>query len=456
MQFRFPLDRGAGWLQPVPTSTSSDMESPPATPISPNNPQGQGGSIDRRRENGHGSSHVSPCAAEKAPENHCWPILSTRPPRPLTGTLHLERDGSSRPPQYGSGGWSVVYKAMYYENQPSGTGDQTLGLPSPPPSPRNVTSGTAGARVVAVKAPLPHHLENPEAVIFREAQILNYIQPSPPGSNTSGPETAHVVAFLGYEPCLRAAVMEAVPLTLAEFSRTRGETARASLTTDNMAVPVVGDEQWFTFASGLIAGLAYLRRLKVVHGDIKPANVLLRPRSGEQADVFDAVYCDFSSSHVLEDGLTPPPISAVTPDYAAPELLNAFHKRPGSGPPVANFASDVFALGATLLVPAVGHDIYAGTSSRMQKLTLALRGNPLGQVRCMDQASRVRPGGLVDRVVRDALVGIPEDRLDPCIWHSWMVEEGERRKEKQRRMGRQASSSRPELLDVMLAFKDLE
>lgn len=69
-----------------------------------------------------------------------------------------------------------------------------------------------------------------------------------------------------------------------------------------------------------LAGLAALHRQRIVHGDIKPANIMLK-RSG------NAKLIDMGSAFELDD---PPPNRACTPAYAAPEVLEGSSCTPRS------------------------------------------------------------------------------------------------------------------------------
>jgi serine/threonine protein kinase len=69
-----------------------------------------------------------------------------------------------------------------------------------------------------------------------------------------------------------------------------------------------------------LAALAALHRQRVVHGDIKPANIMLK-RTGH------AKLIDMGSAFELDD---PPPNRACTPAYAAPEVLEGASCTPRS------------------------------------------------------------------------------------------------------------------------------
>jgi serine/threonine-protein kinase len=69
-----------------------------------------------------------------------------------------------------------------------------------------------------------------------------------------------------------------------------------------------------------LAALAALHRERIVHGDIKPANIMLK-RTGH------AKVIDMGSAFELDD---PPPNRACTPAYAAPEVLEGASCTPRS------------------------------------------------------------------------------------------------------------------------------
>lgn len=282
------------------------------------------------------------------------------------------------------------------------------------------------------------------------------------------------MAFHGYDISQSSLVLEAVPLSLETHAIAAAKAARLALSTKNMFDPVIGPAEWAHLAAKLIDGLAFLHSARCVHGDIKPANILLRPSS---TFPFPApLYCDFSSSHIshhplctatansktlaatseeshdVEDefsstddddhaadgeGNNNPknmkinkkklkeeggerekeeeiePVSAVTPDYASPELLSALH----SGKATATQASDVFALATTLVMAAIGQSPYY-SAGRMEvlKLAMAKEGRPLDFAQGGENASRVMKGKLVDKVVREGLVRDVGGRSNVWKW----------------------------------------
>ncbi len=88
-----------------------------------------------------------------------------------------------------------------------------------------------------------------------------------------------------------------------------------------------------------LAGLAALHRQRIVHGDIKPANIMLK-RSG------NAKLIDMGSAFELDD---PPPNRACTPAYAAPEVLEGASCTP---------RSDLASLGYVLIEMLAGQPCF--------------------------------------------------------------------------------------------------
>ena len=315
-----------------------------------------------------------------APANdHAVLLSSDVYPKALPGRYQLHKDPERDQAciEFGRGAWSVVYEASYWQE---GKGSVPI--------------------VVAVKAPLKTTLEDAKPVLRKEARILSYLH-----SQRGGSAQRYVVPFLGFDAASSALVCRALPLTLGAFSAEETRAHAGAVATKSMVNPVVGSAQWLHFARHLAHGLAFLHSHGIVHGDVKPANVLLQPSTDAVgAPRWDPVFCDFSSSRVEECGSeVVEEISAVSTAYTAPELLEAFHgrARDSSKQAIATRAADVFALAATLLVPATGQELYAAPGlSSMQTLMYARAGRPLDFARQTEQGcARVKKGGLVDRVL---------------------------------------------------------
>ncbi len=104
-----------------------------------------------------------------------------------------------------------------------------------------------------------------------------------------------------------------------------------------------------TIAQDIVAGLHYLHGLNFLHRDIKPANVLFNARrQAKLADFGCAIEAQYA--HSIE--------SVGTLLYFAPELAFAYRYNTGF---FYSHATDIFALGITLLELVLGKDPYPET-----------------------------------------------------------------------------------------------
>lgn len=100
---------------------------------------------------------------------------------------------------------------------------------------------------------------------------------------------------------------------------------------------------------GCLAALAALHRDEIVHGDIKPSNIMLK-RSGT------AKIIDIGSAFRLDD---PPPVRTCTPTYAAPEVLEGCEH---------TARSDLASLGYVLIEMLSGRRPFEGKESYAELL----------------------------------------------------------------------------------------
>ena len=145
----------------------------------------------------------------------------------------------------------------------------------------------------------------------------------------------------------------------------------------------------------LASALAHAHQRGIVHGDLKPANVLIR-NDGEPALI------DFNLSQMIDDG--PRRWSGGTLAYMAPEQLTALaNHKPGTALPQA----DIYALGLMMFEIIEGRLPFAGPFSSAEADLLAASRNRTGelvfqQVRAVDEGLR--------RIVERCLAARPEDR----------------------------------------------
>ena len=337
------------------------------------------------------------------------PPESTKGPRVLEfpHDITLRHDAKGFLIELGRGVWSVVHEATSaWSVAPSPT------VSTPPLSPVSPNS------VLAVKSP---SRRDAHPVLEEEARIMTRLLHVPE-------KEKYVVPFHGFVSPTHSIVMTAIPLTLSSFITKQATVARETFSTRTMFQPVLGKSEWLNLAKGLALGLEWLHdKAQVIHGDIKPHNILINPSNASLQDpqialsfeTADMLYADFSSSReVATDEVWPAkPVSALTPPYAAPEFLSLASVR--SSNVLSSAASDVFSLAVTLVAASTGDLLlYPGTSS-MQRLALAQDGHRvLEHVRSGHNGSRIPRNGAADMILKPAVVKAPEDRIKPGPWAS--------------------------------------
>lgn len=322
----------------------------------------------------------------------------------FTDDLDICRDEKERPIEFGRGAWSIVYKAR---STPTIDGP----MHTPPSSPASIS------RIYAVKAPLRR---DARPVLQAEALTLTRL------NLTRGAER-FVVPFHGYHSDMEALVMSAVPLALSTYIEDQADLARKRPPSNaTMFDPVQGPASWRDMARKLISGLAWLHNTAgVIHGDIKPHNLLLRPIQADEPGVeagefpYEPLLADFSSAIDVPTNDSPDTAreiySAFTPPFTAPELLSLASLKSGTATPSP--ASDVFSLAATLVAAATGDLLLYPGSNNMQRLAMARDGHQiLNFTRSGPGAARVPRRGFVESFVQPAIAKDPAQRIEAKEW----------------------------------------
>lgn len=239
---------------------------------------------------------------------------------------------------------------------------------------------TADKTVYALKCPRG---QPARTVLRHEARILTHL------ADSRG-YREHVVAFHGYmieDDCI---LLDCIDLSLQDWVSSNGRVTRLPQNSPGLGLR--------DLTLQLVNGLTFLHRHGVVHGDIKPGNILLSTEAG--APGFRAVYCDFSASRLVGTDAVASD-AAGTYDYMAPELFSL-----ASAEADTTFASDVYALGMTVIHSGLGQSPYSGLPNVYLQRAMAMRGEVLSVV------SGAWWQALVEGAVRKA----SRDRWDTAEW----------------------------------------
>ncbi|MCJ1469165.1 hypothetical protein MMC07_007798 [Pseudocyphellaria aurata] len=330
------------------------------------------------------------------PKDQTKPEWKNLQPRSYPGRYQLLGSDSAGFQEFGRGAWSVVFKAIEIEAEITNT--SLMSSTSPP-----FSFAQDGIHAdLAIKAP---SRRDAREVLEKEARMLTYLQ------SFSG-VSDYLVPFYGFDPAQSSLILGPISLNLEMHVKEAGSTSCITTSTKAMFDPIIGTAKWAHLALRLIDGLVFLHNANCVHGDIKPANILLH--DSYPSEFLIPLFCDFSSSRVVcgetEDEIEH--VSAITTDFASPELLSSFRSDAGA---IVTPASDVFALATTLLMAAIGESPYAGASIEAQKLTMAKEGRPLEFARNGNSASRIMRGKMVEKVLMGALEKV-ENRSTAAEW----------------------------------------
>ncbi len=330
--------------------------------------------------------------------------------------VEVARDSANRPQLFGQGAWSKVYRATVRQWNTVSSASSPDSILTPPPSPQ-----ISASLLVAVKSPLSNASQT---VLRNEAITLSHL-------TRTGLHENFIIPFYGYVTSSSSLVLAPVQLSLSDHIDSHARLARAQLPQRDYANPVLGLGSWLGLADKIITALAWLHDVGgVVHGDIKPGNILLSPSRSSHDFAYDPLFIDFSSSHILSS--TSPvsnTLSALTTEYAAPELLSPSVLRDPLA--TAETASDVFSMAVTLIVAATGElTVYGGNV--LQRQYMATQGwHVLDFVRNGDSGMRIPNGGFVEKVVQGAVGKVGDARIPASRWRDLV--RAIRREEEQRR-----------------------
>ncbi|KAJ7547107.1 hypothetical protein O6H91_08G069500 [Diphasiastrum complanatum] len=159
----------------------------------------------------------------------------------------------------------------------------------------------------------------------------------------------------------------------------------------------IGESTSRRYFRGILAGLIYLHNHNIVHGDIKPENLLVTAEGQIKIG-------DFGRSRIFEDGNDMMRRSPGTPVFSAPEccLGAAYHGK----------AADIWALGVTLYCMLLGRYPFFGET--LQKIYEKIVNEPLFLPEEMNKDLKLLLAGLLCKDTNQRL------SLDAVALHPWV------------------------------------
>jgi serine/threonine protein kinase len=274
----------------------------------------------------------------------------------------------------GLGRWSDVFMGRPIQCAPhplTRSQSQDYGLLTPPTSPTKgitpINWRSYPPEYYAVKLPT-----NRSAIgaLLHEAKILTHL------SHIPGQHDC-IVPFYGFDKRNNSIILTALRENLDSVITEHLSGLEESERTDVVC------RLFPRLARSLALNLAWLHTAGVVHGDLKPSNILLRPdivlaKEKSIVDVpFTPLLADFTSSSHRRDVSDPDTSASVNPvgggtySYLAPEML----KVPA---PASSKSADVYALGIILLHFITGEcPFVAAEGNRHHLLAMIKAGSPI-------------------------------------------------------------------------------
>lgn len=125
----------------------------------------------------------------------------------------------------------------------------------------------------------------------------------------------------------------------------------------------------WTVMDQVLAGLAHAHARRIIHGDLKPSNIMVDPRDG--VEPIRAYILDLGLAWLLTDHVDPRlvgaqvdapamPLGGGTPGWLAPEQIR--HATPHVGPP-----TDLYALGCILFELLADREVFEGPTEQILK-----------------------------------------------------------------------------------------
>jgi serine/threonine protein kinase len=173
----------------------------------------------------------------------------------------------------------------------------------------------------------------------------------------------------------------------------------------------LSDRQTAVVLRTLCHSMRLLHRARIVHGDLKPANVLLQRST--TADLVTAKMIDFDDSYLSGE---PPPPDQIVGDqqYGAPEWLRYVKQDPDVTAEQLTVAADIFALGLLFHVYLVGEMPGWDRARFGSPAESVWAGQPLAfsaqlHQRTRDMLRRMASASITERPAIDDLLALLQD-----------------------------------------------